>query len=620
MNLLAPLGLALGLTIPVVIVFYLLKVRRHDEEVSSTFLWDDLVRDLAAHEPLQRLRWNPLLLLQIAVLTLLTVAFARPFLQQMGEPPVHAVLLLDASASMQATDVQPSRFARAVQLARDTLGGLPESSLATIVLVGAHPEVLASQTGDRREAGRALGDAHPSGSAADMREALLLARSLGGDPDTRRIYLFTDGAFTLPEDLPEDMGWVSVQRVAPAATGNLAVTTITTRPDPRDNRRQQVFARVENFSDSPVQVTEDIALDGQTVEQRPLSLAPNGTADQVFEDLPSGARGVSVSLSHVAGTDALRLDDDAFAVLVQHKAAQVLLVSAGNPFLERAITLLPNVELSRISTRRYLGVEADRFDVVVFDSYLPPLLPRGNLLVINPPDRGAVPTSGTVQRPRVAGWQRDDPLLAYVDMGDLSVTQARRLSLADWARPLVTAVDGTPLLAVGQDGDRRMAVIPYDLRQSNLPLSPSFPILMSNLLGYLAPPGVVQSASVATGDPEVITPLPQIDRVRITGPQDRSADVKVGSKSVTFTGTDLPGLYRVQQIVADGEQTVDEDMFAANLASREESDIRPRLTGLDSVTGQPGEMVSIQHEVWLALAALALPLLLFEWFWFHRRT
>src|SRR5215472_11379573 len=108
MNLLAPIGLALGITLPIVVVFYLLKVRRHDEEVSSTFLWNDLIRDLAAHEPLQRLRWS----LQLIALALITFAVARPFTEQQGQKPVQAVLLVDGSASMQAQDVQPSRFAR----------------------------------------------------------------------------------------------------------------------------------------------------------------------------------------------------------------------------------------------------------------------------------------------------------------------------------------------------------------------------------------------------------------------------------------------------------------------------------------------------------------------------
>src|SRR3954451_22923907 len=244
MNLLTPLALALGITLPIVVIFYLLKVRRHDEEVSSTFLWNDLIRDLAAHEPLQRLKWSLLLLLQLIGLALFAVAVARPFTEQEGKKPVHAVLLVDGSASMHATDVQPSRFGAAVAAAKNTLLGLPENSLATAILVAAHPQVLVAATTDRRQVDKALADAQPSGAAADMREALLLARSLGGDPQARRIFLFTDGAFSLPPDLPDDLGSVQVIPVVDQSTGNLAVTTISTRPDPRDNRRQQLFTRV----------------------------------------------------------------------------------------------------------------------------------------------------------------------------------------------------------------------------------------------------------------------------------------------------------------------------------------------------------------------------------------
>src|SRR5215211_9363137 len=129
MNLLLPIGLGLGVTLPIVVIFYLLKVRRHDEEVSSTFLWNDLIRDLAAHEPLQRLKVSLLLILQLLGLALVAIAVARPFTEQSGQKPVHAVLLLDGSASMHASDVQPSRFDRAVSAARSTLLGLPEHSL-----------------------------------------------------------------------------------------------------------------------------------------------------------------------------------------------------------------------------------------------------------------------------------------------------------------------------------------------------------------------------------------------------------------------------------------------------------------------------------------------------------
>jgi len=619
MNLLSPLALALGITLPIVVLFYLLKVRRHDEEVSSTFLWNDLIRDLAAHEPLQRLRWNVLLILQLIALAAITFAIARPFSEQLGQKPVQAVLLVDGSASMQARDVQPSRFAKAVDAARSTLAGLPENSLATVILVAAHPQVLVAATADRQQVDRALASAQPSGAAADMREALLLARSLGGDPSARRIYLFTDGAFSLPSDLPDDLGSVQVVPVG-ESTGNLAVTAISTRPDPMDNRRQQLFTRVANFSDFPARTVVSIAVDGQTLEDRPVDLAPNAESPQVFEQLPAGARYASVSVSDLSGANGLTLDDTAYAVLVQRKPAQVLLVSNGNQFLEKVLTLLPNVDLYRIAAQRYLAVEADRFDIIVFDNYLPPLLPRGNLLVVNPPDRGPYRTTGSISRPRVASWDREDPILGFVDIRDLNITRASKIDVPRWAKPLISTSDGTPLMLAGQDGDRRVTILPFDLQQSNLPLMSAFPIMMANMVNYLSPPGVVQSSEIQTGSPESLSPLPQVQSVRVTGPNDQASEFRTGQGSITYAATDVPGLYRVQQLVQGGQQTVDDDLFAANLANPEESDIRPRLAGLNNPGPLDAGLTRLQKEIWGALAAVVLPLLLFEWFWFHRRT
>jgi hypothetical protein len=619
-NLLAPAALALGITLPIVIIFYLLKVRRHDEEVSSTFLWNDLIRDLAAHEPLQRLKLNLLLLLQLLALGLITFAVARPFSEQTGQKPVQAILLVDGSASMQARDVQPSRFAKAVEAARDTLSSLPENSLATAILVAAHPQVLVAATADRQQVDRALAGAQPSGAAADMREALLLARSLGGDPNARRIYLFTDGAFQLPPDLPDDLGSVQVVPVGQPSTGNLAVTTLSSRPDPQDNRRQQLFTRVANFSDTTAQAVVSISVDGQNVEDRPLDLPPNGQSEQVFDQLPAGARYASVTVSGLNGDNGLTLDDTAFAVLVQRKQAQVLLVTAGNQFLQKVLTLLPNVDLYQIASQRYLGLEADRFDIIVFDGYLPPLLPKGNLLVVNPPDRGPYRSNGSISRPRVTSWDREDPILSFVDLRDLNIARASKLDIPRGAKPLITAADGTSLMLAGQDGDRRIAILPFDLQQSNLWTMSAFPILMSNLVNYLSPAGVVQSSEVHTGSPESLQPLPQVQSVRVTGPNDQTVEFRTGSGPITYAATDVPGLYRVQQIVQGGQQTVDDDLFAANLSNPDESDIRPRLTGLDNPGSIDAGFTTLQKEFWGVLAALVLPLLLFEWFWFHRRT
>ena len=57
MSLLAPLGLIGLVALPVIVAFWMLRLRRPERDVSSTFLWQHLVRDVEANSPWQRLRY-----------------------------------------------------------------------------------------------------------------------------------------------------------------------------------------------------------------------------------------------------------------------------------------------------------------------------------------------------------------------------------------------------------------------------------------------------------------------------------------------------------------------------------------------------------------------------------
>src|SRR6201993_4992534 len=113
MNFLAPTSLLFALTIPVVIVFYLLKRRRVVKLVSSTLLWQKFLSETQASAPFQKLRKNWLLILQIVLLAIDVLALSRPYFAAKAKPAQLRVLILDSSASMQATDESPSRFEKA---------------------------------------------------------------------------------------------------------------------------------------------------------------------------------------------------------------------------------------------------------------------------------------------------------------------------------------------------------------------------------------------------------------------------------------------------------------------------------------------------------------------------
>ena len=104
MGLLEPAGLLLALLAIPILIFYMLRLRRQEIVVSSSQLWRQVLQDRQANAPWQRLRRNWLLYLQLLVLALLVLALARPFLAGGGRPSGNLVVILDASASMQARD------------------------------------------------------------------------------------------------------------------------------------------------------------------------------------------------------------------------------------------------------------------------------------------------------------------------------------------------------------------------------------------------------------------------------------------------------------------------------------------------------------------------------------
>src|SRR3712207_6429350 len=112
-----PLALAGLLFVPLVVAFYLLKLRRDEAAVPSTLLWQRLGSDIEANAPWQKLRRSLLLLLQLLLVVLLALLAARPFVERPAGLARDLVLVVDTSASMQATDVPPSRLAEAKRLA-----------------------------------------------------------------------------------------------------------------------------------------------------------------------------------------------------------------------------------------------------------------------------------------------------------------------------------------------------------------------------------------------------------------------------------------------------------------------------------------------------------------------
>jgi Ca-activated chloride channel family protein len=242
-------------------------------------------------------------------------------------------------------------------------------------------------------------------------------------------------------------------------------------------------------------------------------------------------------------------------------------------------------------------------------------LPAADLLIVNPPLTDPLFQVGGVftntQLVRAAG---DDPLMQAVDWSGVHVLKARQVTPPAWARVLVES-QGGPLVFAGETGGRRIAVLTFDLHDSDLPLQVAYPILMANLINYLAP-GQAFSApdGLRPGDSLTIKPGGGDRAIAIDDPQGVRYAAAAASGGVVFADTHTLGVYTVlsNQAVLGS--------FAVNLFTPGESDIRPAQViriGRSDVTASAKEAVG-QFEFWPWVAALALALLLLEWWVYHR--
>src|SRR5262249_40827467 len=161
-----------------IIALYFLKLRRRPVQVPSTLLWRRSLEDLHVNSLFQRLRRNLLLFLQLLVVLLAMLALAGPRLRGTTGPGQRFVLAIDNSASMSATDVPPSRLARAKAEARKIVESMDRNDLAMVIAFSDRAKVVSNYSGDKRLLLRRIDAIAPSECPTSLREALQVAAGL----------------------------------------------------------------------------------------------------------------------------------------------------------------------------------------------------------------------------------------------------------------------------------------------------------------------------------------------------------------------------------------------------------------------------------------------------------
>jgi len=605
MTFLAPTAAVLAVTLPVIVALYFLRIRRPTRVVPALHLWPDQIRDRQANVPWQRLRPSWLLFLQLLAAAILVAAVVQPAIPASALLARHTIVLLDASASMQATDVSPSRLDEAKRQVGAIVDQLGPTDRMTLIAVESTPRIVASVTGDRDALHRALDGVVPSNGAADLSAALTLAAGLVRPGDDAKAYLYSDGIVEPVRASSSNALPFPVEYHRIGVSGeNVGLTSLTVRTS---SQSRAAFLHVQNFGEQARTVSIEWRADNRLVDVRQLALNAGDSQDLVFP-VPVDATSVTARL---AGDDIFAVDDRVTAVARTPRAFRVLLVTPGNVFLAQALQLRTDLQIDVVAPAAYRPSAG--YALTVFDRYLPPALPDGPMFIIDPPAGSALAGGASVGIGRVRATDAGDPLLANVDLQDVHVARSQDLRGSTFGRALITSLQ-TPLVLV-RDEPYRQVLLGFDLHESDLPLRIAFPILIENLSEWMLPPSV-PSRSFHPDEPVTIVPEPGATAVTVIEPNGRNRSLAPGSIA-TFGETDQTGLYTVEQTVKGAAVT---SWFSVNLFSDSISQLKPAAR----LTLPPTRTVGIQAahrgqlEIWPWIALAALALVVAEWLAFHR--
>jgi Mg-chelatase subunit ChlD len=521
----APAGLVLlALAVPVVLL-HVLRPRRPEVVVGSTYLWQPLSQPVSAASPWQKLRPSVLLLLQLLAVILLATAVARPVRLTAAPLARHTVFIVDASGSMAALDGTPDRLAAARDQAEELHDQLPAGGLASVVLASAQPRVLLSASNDGGAFTEALAAIPPPSGQADFAGAFTLAESLETPGVPIGFVFLSDGGLTAAERrlLPPGTRY---ERIGDRSA-NRAITRLAVEP-----RGSGLHALVTLRNTGGPAATQRLRLDvdGRTQHTEEVRLPEGGLVERAV-DLPSGER-VEAFLE---GDDLLAADNHAFAAAAPRPNLRILLAGPEDLFLERLLAAVPGVTVERSETAR----PAPGADLAVYDGVPVPADPAAPWLAIAPPGGApGVVITGEVETPAVALVRSEHPLLAGLDLSEVGLATAQRIKPAGDDEVLVGSEE-TPLLVRGSRGGRAFAYLGFRLADSNLPLSVAFPVLFDRLLTDLAgaaPP----PTDLRAGQP---LPIPQGAATTVFRPGGTRVDVPAGGSAPL---ADRTGFYRLR--------------------------------------------------------------------------
>ncbi len=570
-----PSSLVLLLLLLPVIILYILRPKPRALRIPSLMLLFSREKKNNLRALFKKLILDPLLFIQLAAITILVFSLVNPYLS-LNTGYENTIIVLDNSASMSSTDVSPSRFSQAVDIA----SGYIKGGKSSLILAGSSPRLLFKDA-DSKNAIMELNAQNPGSTGTDLSEAMLLSSELAGGSETKIVVIsdFSGQDITIAQKILEAKN-ISVDYRHVGGTGsNAGIVDVSVL---RDSIR---FA-VRNYDAAARDII--IRLDNGKSQNR--TIEPG--SKEFFDIIPHHGKNTIFLEPH----DDLAADDYLYVSMPSELEKRVLLLGdkvAKSP-LSIAFHSIPGVIVDEFSYIR-APRRPDHHIVILHnytkDSLLPGTLDdlrtyveEGGTLVIQVEnDLAFMETKGLLPveisgKAMPSGFDvKGTDLTAGLEFG---VSAYLKATLKEGAVALVSAPEG-PVLAYWNVGRGKVVYFGMNEKWGDFHLQASYPIFWYRLLGWTSP--AADELNFKTG---TILPFGTIKTIAAPHETIMTSDLYLGDS----------GFYEI------GDRTI-----AANLLDEKESDITTKKIDNEELQKSYGTKVEKMHfDVLFAILAIIL--------------
>ena len=423
------------------------------------------------------------LLLQLLSLLLLLLAIAQLRWGSPARASRDHVLILDASAWMNARSGQARLIDQARAAAQSYVKLLPSSDRVMVV----RADVLATPAtlfeSDRRKIRQAIDQTQPGGSELNIGAALEFAKQAQRIRAQQAGEIVFIGAGRVSSDenpslvLPANLRFISI----PGPFEHCGLRKVSVRRSLSDPDTWDVFVAVKNYGNTPRSVPLGVQFGGAPVGTQRFNLKPGIEENTAFH-FKTRARGWLEA--RLFTQDAFSQDNRAVLELPARKVLPVVVYSAEPELLRPVFTAISGVQATFQPISAYDPKISN--GIVLLDHFAPPSPPATDSIWMEPPPgKSPIAVRSTEQNVKLKRWIADHPLGAGLRTKDLQFSSAEvfRLDRDDIA---VAESEAGPLI-VARPGKPKTVVFGFHPVRSGMKYELTTPLLFANILRWMAP-------------------------------------------------------------------------------------------------------------------------------------